>query len=213
MINEHLGGEECRSPLLSRAYSMARHRRAGARAGAVSAPACGGWLRPPVLAGPLAAARPHFGASAAAPSVGRMGGPLRGFAFARPRPAPPVGSGLGLAFAAAQCAPRAAGSPPPLAALVAGRRCGPPLGAPRCRLPGSGGRRRSAGLGLRFACPAGCSAAAAAVGAACAAQAYKASGFATLPGCARAAYMRSGPLALSHILTHHTACPQVRTAS
>lgn len=108
MNNEHLGGVECRSPLHSRAYSMARHRRAGARAGAVSAPACGGWLRPPVLAGPLAAARPHFGASAAAPSVGRMGGPLRGFAVARPRPAPPVGSGLGLALAAARCAPRPA---------------------------------------------------------------------------------------------------------
>ena len=168
----------CRSPHLTRAYSMARHRRAGAR-GAVlrPSPLRGGWLRPgpprwpacrcsaPLRGPPL---RLQRWAACAAPSPS---GP--GFAFACARPAPPVGSGLGLVVPSARCAPPPRAAPrcwslarrvPPSAPLAAGRGAlavggAPPAGASLCS-------------------PAGSSAAAAAVGAACAAQAYKADGFA-----------------------------------
>ena len=115
-----------------------------------------------------------------------MGGPLRGFAIARPRPGPPVGSGLGVAVAWPGVAP-----PPPRGRLAVRRGSARAVGAlawcalrpvlprvprrPPAALPprccGSPPRRpspsfpsawRSAALrraGLRFACPAGGSAA------------------------------------------------------
>lgn len=147
MNNEHPGGGECRSPLPSLRKSMARRRRACARA----AP-----LRPRLrrLASPwpsslarLPRARPRCGASAGASAVGRVGGPLRGFAIARPRPAPPVGSGLGLALAWCWCAPRPA-------LLPRGGSCAwrvPPR-RPSALLVGAWLSAALRRLGLRFAC-------------------------------------------------------------
>lgn len=183
---------------------MARNRRAGARRAVLRpSPLCGGWLRAGPPRWPACRCSAPFGASAAAPRWGAWAAPFGG--SLSPARAPRRLWGRALVWRV-----RRLGLPPRCAPrCVAGAgAAGPPLGGPRWRFLRACGAAALRRAGLRFACPAGYSAAAAAVGAAIAAQAYKAGGFAT-----PAAQVRHTcePLTLSHILTPHTAYPRVRT--
>ena len=102
-------------------------RRRGAARGAPLRPrrCCGGCLRPgPPRWAPCPVLGPTAGPPPGLQKVGRMGGPLRGFAIARPRPGPPVGSGLGVAVAWPGVAP-----PPPRGRLAVRRGSARAVGA------------------------------------------------------------------------------------
>lgn len=155
MNNEHLGGEECRSPLLT---PLRKSAIDGPPLGRPScAPAEGGWLRrgrPRWSASPVLGrnSRPVPGHQ----KVGRMGSPLRGSAIACPRPRAAYGVGP---------VPGVRGGlvcPPPRATPARGvvRVAVPPSAALACACRRPGGRRRSAGRGAALRRPAkGCSAA------------------------------------------------------